>query len=288
LRDTDSLSRLLDYSLATYMPEIAPPGDNARAEKFLTEVARRVAVTGADWIAAGFVHGVLNTDNINITGESFDYGPWRFLPSYDPAFTAAYFDEHGLYAFGRQPDTLAWNLTRLAELLLPLGEHAGIEAALNSFWPAFQAAMWSAALRRLGLLSRGEAEDSELVVKIFAFLHQSQIGYEQFWFDWRGGMLSQERAARSPAAAAYTSDAFTPLRDALAPYQPTPTVNLDHPYFARSGPRTMLIDEMEALWAPITEADDWSAFHRALGEIEQMRQAYAVDPKSSARPGASS
>ena len=81
---------------------------------------RRVATTGADWIAAGFVHGVLNSDNINITGESFDYGPWRFLPTYDANFTAAYFDQNGLYAFGRQPDALAFNLTRLAECLLPL------------------------------------------------------------------------------------------------------------------------------------------------------------------------
>lgn len=288
LRDTDSLSRLLDYSLATYMPQIVPPGDNMRAEKFLAEVARRVAVTGANWIAAGFVHGVLNTDNINITGESFDYGPWRFLPTYDPAFAAAYFDETGLYAFGRQPDALAWNLTRLAELLLPLGEHAGIETALNSFWPVFQSAMWSAALRRLGLVSRGEAEDSELVVKIFAFLHHSQIGYEQFWFDWRGGMLSRDRAGVSPGAAAYSTDAFAPLREALEPYEATGGVNLDHPYFARAVPCTMLIDEMEALWAPIAEADDWSKFHRVLGEIEEMRQAYSGDAKSAARAGTSS
>jgi uncharacterized protein YdiU (UPF0061 family) len=288
LGERDNLGRLLDYSLATYMPDVAPPGDNARAEKFLTEVARRVAITGADWIAAGFVHGVLNTDNINITGESFDYGPWRFVPTYDPAFTAAYFDEHGLYAFGRQPDALAWNLTRFAEVLLPLGEHAGIEAALNSFWPAFQHAMWDAALRRLALLSRGEAADSELVVRIFAFLHRSGIGYEQFWFDWRGGLLSSERAARSPAAAVYSTEAFDPVREALAPYAAAASVNLGHPYFARPVPRTMLIDEMEALRAPIAERDDWSDFHRVLGEIEEMRQAYAGDAKSSARPGTSS
>jgi len=287
LGDTDNLSRLLDYSLATYMPEVAPPGDNARAEKFLAEVARRVAITGADWIAAGFVHGVLNTDNINITGESFDYGPWRFLPRYDPAFTAAYFDETGLYAFGRQPDALAWNLTRLAEVLLPLGEHAGIEAALNQFWPSFQSATWNAALRRLGLVSRGDDEDSELVVKIFAFLHQSQVGYEQFWFDWRGGVLSAERAARSPVASDYAGETFAPVRDRLAPYLAAESVNLGHPYFARNVPRTMLIDEMEALWTPIAERDDWSEFHRVLGEIEEMRQAYAGDAKSSARAGTS-
>ncbi len=78
------------------------------------------------------------------------------------------------------------------------------------------------------------------------------------------------------------------MREALAPYQPTTTVNLDHPYFARATPRTMLIDEMEALWAPIAAHDDWTDFHRALGEIEQMRQAYAGDAKSEARAGTSS
>jgi len=284
LRDTDNLSRLLDYCLATYMPEIAAPGDNARAEKFLAEVTRRVAATGANWLAAGFVHGVLNTDNINITGESFDYGPWRFLPRYDPAFTAAYFDENGLYAFGRQPDALAWNLTRLAEMLLPLGDHAGLEAALNGFWPQFQRSMWNAALRRLGLVPRGDEIDADLVLRLFSFLNESQVGYEQFWFDWRGGRLSTDRAARSPEAATYAGESFAPLRDLLEGYDAAPGVNLGHPYFARATPRTMLIEEMEALWAPIAGRDDWTGLHRALGEIEQMRQAYAGDEKSAARP----
>jgi len=274
LEDIESLSRLLDYSLATYMPGVAAPGDNDRAERFLAEVAQRVARTGADWIAAGFVHGVLNTDNINITGESFDYGPWRFIPTYDPAFVAAYFDHGGLYAFGRQPDALAWNLTRLAECLLPLGDHAGLEAALNGFWPAFQRAMWEASLRRLGLISRGEEEDSRLVVALFAFLRDSGIGYEQFWFDWFGGTLSAGRAERSPAADAYRDAAFAPLRELLMAYVPQPGLRLDHPYFARLQPRTMLIDEMEALWTPIAAVDDWSAFNGALAEIEEMRDAY--------------
>ncbi len=284
-QDNASMKRLLDYSLRSYF---GTDGGNAPAETLLRETAQRVATTGADIIAAGFVHGVLNSDNINITGESFDYGPWRFVPTYDPAFTAAYFDSTGLYAFGRQPDAMAWNVTRLAECLLPLGDHAALEAALNSFWPAFQRAMWNAALRRLALASRGDTEDSELVVKIFAFLHESQIGYEQFWFDWRGGVLSNERAARSPAASAYDAESFAPVRAALEAYEPAASVNLEHPYFARKLPRTMLIDEMEALWVPIAEDDDWSRFHRVLGEIDEMRQAYAGDTKSSARPGISS
>jgi uncharacterized protein YdiU (UPF0061 family) len=274
LGDEANLSRLVDHSVRHYYPALWEDGDNARAARFLGAVAESVAVTGANWIAAGFVHGVLNTDNINVTGESFDYGPWRFLPTYDPAFTAAYFDQNGLYAFGRQPDALAWNLTRLAELLLPLGEHADLEAALNRYWPAFQRAIWAAILRRLGLESLGQEADSALVEAAFTFLGVSQMGYEQFFFDWRGG--NRDRALSSPAADHYRSEVFAPLKALIAVHPPHADANLGHPYFARSVPRTMLIDEMEAIWAPIAERDDWSMFHTALEEIEAMRQAYSA------------
>ena len=79
--------------------------------------AAATATLAASYLAAGFVHGVLNSDNINITGESFDYGPWRFTPDWDPEFTAAYFDHHGLYAFGRQPEAIHWDLAQLAGCL---------------------------------------------------------------------------------------------------------------------------------------------------------------------------
>src|SRR5690606_36395807 len=140
--------------IANYYPHLAGAADPAAA--LLEAVVEKVALLGAQWIAAGFVHGVLNTDNINITGESFDYGPWRFLPTYDPDFTAAYFDETGLYSFGRQPDSLAWNLTRLAECLLPLSNIEALEPALNTVWPIFREQLPLAMLRRVGLASRDE------------------------------------------------------------------------------------------------------------------------------------
>jgi serine/tyrosine/threonine adenylyltransferase len=274
-RDEESLGRLLDYCIQTYMPDLWQEERPARAVAFLGEVAERVARTGARIVAAGFVHGVLNTDNINITGESFDYGPWRFLPTYDPAFTAAYFDESGLYAFGRQPDALAWNLTRLAETLLPLGDLGELETALNRFWPAFQREIWAAILDRLGLQPRGTEADADLVTELFTFLHGTRTPFEQFFFDWRGGRLSVERAAASPAAEHYASPAFAPLRALIEKHEPAGDANLGHPYFARPRPRTMLIEEMEALWAPIAEADDWRPLQQALEEIEEMRTAYA-------------
>jgi uncharacterized protein YdiU (UPF0061 family) len=277
VEDNDSLERLLDYCIGTYYPHLAGAADKAAA--FLETVVERVAVLGAQWIAAGFVHGVLNTDNINITGESFDYGPWRFLPVYDPAFTAAYFDETGLYAFGRQPDTLAWNLTRLAECLLPLSTIEALEPALNTVWPVFRTALSAAMLRRLGLEATSDEEaNSRFITTLFEFLNASKAPYEQFFFDWRGGELSAKRAADSPSAAHYASEAFRPVADAMEAFRPSADLNLEHPYFARQTPRTMLIDEVEGIWEPIAERDDWSALHRALAEIAAMRDAYAIEP----------
>src|SRR5690606_156352 len=135
------------------------------------------------------------------------------------------------YAFGRQPDVLAWNLTRLAEVLLPLGEHAELEAALNRFWPAFQRHIWSAVLRRLGLASLGVQEDSTLVQEVFGFLHETQMPFEQFFFDWRGG--DGARAMRSPAADHYRGPAFETLAGLLTAHPAAADANLAHPYFAR-------------------------------------------------------
>ncbi|KFL32105.1 selenoprotein O [Devosia riboflavina] len=275
LEDTDNLRRLVDYSIANYYPHLTGAADPAAA--LLEAVVEKVALLGAQWIVAGFVHGVLNTDNINITGESFDYGPWRFLPVYDPDFTAAYFDQTGLYSFGRQPDTLAWNLTRLAECLLPLSNIEALEPALNTVWPIFRTQLPLAMLRRLGLAPRDEDSNNAFVTALFGFLSASKAPYEQFFFDWRGGALSAERAARSPAAEFYATDAFRPLADLLETFAPSDDVNLAHPYFAREKPRTMLIDEMEAIWTPIAERDDWGLFHKTLGEIAEMRAAYGVN-----------
>ena len=274
LRDEENLARLLDYAIRTYWPGCWREDRPARAAAFLEQVAKSVARTGARWIAAGFVHGVLNTDNINITGESFDYGPWRFLPTYDPAFTAAYFDQSGLYAFGRQPDALAWNLTRLAECLVPLSTVELLEPALNGFWPAFRREIAAAMLERFGLMSVDEAADGEFVTSLFAFLMASGAPYEQVFFDWYGGTLSAARAAGSPAASLYAGEAFAALHAQLLARPARPGVTLGHPYFARRTPRTMLVEDVEALWAPIAEADDWGPFNATLGEIAVMRAAY--------------
>ena len=282
LGEVQNIERLLDHSIRTYRPELWREDVPDRAMAFFEDVLARVARLGAQWMAAGFVHGVLNTDNINITGESFDYGPWRFAPVNDAGFTAAYFDQFGLYAFGRQPEALFWNLSRLAECLIPLTEQARLEEALKRYGPALQASFTVAVLARLGL-AKGEGDEGReradaLVAAFWGFLAKSRAPFEHAFFDWYGGLKSEARAAASPSSAFYAGDAFRPVHAALQGLEPVAGARLDHPYFAREKPCTMLIDEVEALWEPIAERDDWSAFERKLAEIEAMAQAYGTAP----------
>jgi serine/tyrosine/threonine adenylyltransferase len=276
LDQPDNIRKLLDYTIRTYMPDCWRDEEASRATSFLEEVCARVARMGAQWMMAGFVHGVLNTDNINVTGESFDYGPWRFIPVYEPGFTAAYFDETGLYAFGRQPDALLWNLYRLAECLLVLAPQADLERALSTFEPALHREFSSALLRRLGLLSEGPERDGQLAKAFWTFLHESKAPFEQALFDWHGGRHSAARAARSPSAEFYAQPSFQAAFSALQEFRPDPGARLDHAYFARSTPCTMLIDEVEAIWSPIADADEWTAFKAKLADIATMAEAYGT------------
>jgi uncharacterized protein YdiU (UPF0061 family) len=273
--DANAIERLLNHACDYYYPHLRDAPAAQRATLFLDEVANRIAILGASYMAAGFVHGVLNTDNINITGESFDYGPWRFAPVYDPMFTAAYFDTGGLYAFGRQPSALAWNLARLAECLLHLTGQDAARAIIDAFPLRIRSAFRGALLRRLALETAGEAADARLAAAVVDFLLKSRAPFEQFFFDWRGGLASAARAQTSPVADHYQTEAFAPLRAALADHETAADARLDHPYFRRQTPCAMLIDEVEALWAPIAERDDWAPLEKKIADINEMREAYA-------------
>jgi len=154
--DADGVGKLVEYCIRHFYPQAAGADMAASAVGLLHEVVRATAELAASWMAAGFVHGVLNTDNMVVTGESFDYGPWRFLPYSDPSFTAAYFDERGLYAFGRQPSAALWNLSQLAECLTLLTDAAPLEQELGRFELLYRYAFRSRMLGTLGLQPAGE------------------------------------------------------------------------------------------------------------------------------------
>jgi uncharacterized protein YdiU (UPF0061 family) len=258
--DTRGLARLLGYATAHYLPGVAP-----EPAAFLREVCARTARTCGSWMAAGFVHGVLNTDNMNITGESFDYGPWRFAPTFDPDMVAAYFDEVGLYAFGRQPDAVYWNLCALREALAPLGDP--LDGVFDAFAAEWHAGLRATFLRRLGVRSCGEAGDTALVEASVRFLAGSRAPLDAFFHDWWGGPAAEARALSGPRAAWWDRPAFHAVRDVLQAFAPRAPRLLADASLA-GPPVDMTIDVVEELWAPIAAADDWSAF---ASHVERVR-----------------
>jgi uncharacterized protein YdiU (UPF0061 family) len=257
-RDAENMARLVDYVLRHFYHEEA--GADAPA-RLLAHVVRRTAKLAASYMAAGFVHGVLNSDNINVTAESFDYGPWRFAPTWNPAFTAAYFDHAGLYAFGRQPEAIHWDAAQLAVSLRLLSDAEPLIAALDAFGDHYQREVTAAILWRLGVRSRDSASDRALVQVIEKALRATDTPIDRFFFDTFGG--------RMPETPAY--EAFGEVRQLLADY--APRASRDHPYWRRTEPCSMLIDEVEAIWAPIAETDDWSGFHAKIAAVREMGEA---------------
>lgn len=273
--DTERINRLVDYCLKFYFG-IEPNGSNAdRALQFLGLVSERVAIQAAELMAAGFVHGVLNTDNINITGEVFDYGPWRFLPTLDLKFTAAYFDETGLYAFGRQPDALHWNIYQLGGALADIAEEEALKEVLSAFPAIYLNAIREKLLKRLGIKPKDDKTDDALLKLMNEFMAAEAFPYEQFFFDWYGGGASVERAKASPEAHRYNQENAEELVRALSSYDPIDGEALKASYFKKGKPCTMLIDEVEELWSHIDERDDWAPLNSKINAIREMGEALA-------------
>ena len=180
--DTEGVRRLADYAIDRHYPEIlrTEPGPKAKPYGVLLKsVIGRHARLVAQWMLVGFIHGVMNTDNTSISGETIDYGPCAFMEAYDPGKVFSSIDRMGRYSYENQPLAAEWNLTRLAEALLPLleEEEGGKEAAvlsaqeaLSTFMPQFEQARSSGLRQKLGLFSekQGDVELAEQLLKRMA------------------------------------------------------------------------------------------------------------------------
>ena len=156
----DAVRQLADYAIDRHYPEVREADNPYQA--FLAGVVARQADLVASWLLVGFIHGVMNTDNCSIAGETIDYGPCAFIDAYDPGAVFSSIDHQGRYAYGNQPRIALWNVTRLAECLLPLlnnNEELATET-LAGFAPRFQAAYSGGLRRKIGLLTEQEGDDT--------------------------------------------------------------------------------------------------------------------------------
>jgi serine/tyrosine/threonine adenylyltransferase len=179
-RDTAGVQTLAAHTLARHYPELASRENPYLA--LLEAVIEAQASLIARWMHVGFIHGVMNTDNMTLSGETIDYGPCAFMDSYDPGTVFSSIDHHGRYAYGNQPQIAQWNLARLAEALLPLIHDEPeialklAEEAINRFPEQFRKVWLSGMRAKLGLLTE-EADDGPLVAKLLSWMKDNEADF---------------------------------------------------------------------------------------------------------------
>ena len=177
-RQMDHLKRLADYVIEQHFPDLISSPN--RYVEFFAEVVSRTAQLIAQWQAVGFAHGVMNTDNMSILGLTLDYGPFGFMDDYDPGFICNHSDHHGRYAFNQQPYIGLWNLSCLAQALLPLASEEPLKAALHTYNEILNGRYTELMCMKLGLRDRHD-DDADLVTDLLTLMQNSRADYTIFF-----------------------------------------------------------------------------------------------------------
>lgn len=285
---TEDLRALADYAIHRHYPGIGGEGD--RYLLLFREVMKRQAALIAQWQLVGFIHGVMNTDNMAISGETIDYGPCAFMDAYDPATVFSSIDRQGRYAYGNQPNIGGWNLARLAEALLPLihdDEEKAVEKAEDTLseYPQLFGRHWLAGMRaKLGLFNE-EAEDEALVAGLLDVMRKERADYTNVFRALTAGAPEQSGLSGHPDFAAWLERWRARLgRQPESPDESRALMRRTNPAVI---PRNHRVEE--ALEAA-TEREDYSVMHRLLGALacpyghSPEQEEYAAPPEPSDLP----
>jgi uncharacterized protein YdiU (UPF0061 family) len=286
--DTEAVRLLADHVIARHYPDAAGAERPYRA--LLDAVIAAQARLIPQWMLVGFIHGVMNTDNMSIAGETIDYGPCAFMDEYHPGTVFSSIDEHGRYAYGNQPQIALWNLTRFAETLVPLlndDQEAAIEeaqAALAAFKPQFESAYLDGFRRKLGLAGADDG-DVELVSTLLEAIALGRVDFTLFF---RRLADAQQEGEGDEAVAALFADPTAYfawagrwrarlLSDEREPAERRAAMNAVNPAFIPRNHR------VEAMIAAAVERDDFGPFEKLLGLLarpfdDQPEHGHYADP----------
>lgn len=273
----DLIKKLLDSVIEYYYPHLKESDD--RYAQFYLELVERVAELTAQWMAAGFCHGVLNTDNMSITGESFDYGHYAFIPTYKPDFTAAYFDYYGRYSYGRQPAICRLNLEMLQPRLANVISLADMEVALAEFDDRYLHHYQLLMLRKLGFDRLVDSEAKDLVDLTIEVLQETQVGYHEFFAELREQFSGEWREDSSKIFSAGSIltrsepgnlwDNWRNLYQRILNKFPSEEVEKIATTLRDRNPKTALLRPViESVWEPIERDDNWQPFYELLKQIQ--------------------
>ena len=233
---------------------------------FLREFSDRVADMVSSWMVVGFVHGVMNTDNFNITGETFDFGPWRFLEKWDLNFVAAYFDRNGRYSFGKQPEASFWSLCRLADCFIPFIQKKKIEEVLIEFYDKFETHLSRRLVWRLGL--KNDKRDKEfLFSKLFYKIQcKNKFFLNKLYFDLYSGVINTDKND-------YKNDKdCEQLIEYLKEFKSRHKDNLIGEKILKFKDLSFDINNVERIWKFIETDDDWSKFNQLIKKTRNFKK----------------
>lgn len=269
----DLIEKLLNHVIDYYYPNVQNSED--RYAQFYAELVQRVAELAAQWMVAGFCHAVLNTDNMSITGESFDYGPYAFIPTYNLNFTAAYFDYYGRYSYGNQPLICRLNLEMLQSPLKAVIDLAEMEAGLAKFDDYYYQHYRHLMLKKLGFEEIPDDEADELIKQTLAFLQESQIGYHEFFIQLRQQFdLSWRDDVNEILKDIESSQLLENWRQIY--YHVLQKMSIEDlekmkGRLIQTNPKTVLLrPQIEAIWEPIVAEDNWQPFNELLTRIREL------------------
>ena len=271
LGDVQALKTLADYALRRHFPERA---DDPHPGKALLEaVVERQSALVAQWMRVGFVHGVMNTDNVAVSGETLDYGPCAFLDAYDPSTVFSSIDRQGRYAFGNQPKITSWNLARFAEALLPIlapDEADAIEVAqvcLESFPARFRRDWLTAYRGKLGLVTE-EDGDAALIEELLAWMHSNQADFTRTFRRLRPDMDPPATVAQDSAA---PDTRFLEWHRRWAARLERQGLPLPRVLDVMAGQNPVIIPRNHAVQAALDAASqrqEWAPFHALLTALQ--------------------
>jgi serine/tyrosine/threonine adenylyltransferase len=272
LQRPDLIQKLLDRAIAVYYPDIADNQD--KYQQFYAQLVIKVAQLAAQWMAAGFCHGVLNTDNMSITGESFDYGPYAFIPSYDARFTAAYFDYGGRYSYGNQPYICQFNLELLQKPLAMVTEVSGLEVELAQFNGYYQQHYQQLMLQKLGFESDLGIISQELLAQTISLLRDTEISYHGFFAELAqefesGWVEEQESILANASFALEITDSWRSIYHQCLNQVSSSCIETIGDRLKKHNPQTALLRPViESVWQSISEENDWQPFADLLEQLE--------------------
>ncbi len=277
LKRPDLTKKLLDHVIEQYYQNLINEHD--KYALFYAELVQRVAELVAQWMAAGFCHAVLNTDNMSITGESFDYGPYAFIPTYDLYFTAAYFDYYRRYCYGQQPSICHLNLEMLQEPLKAVIDIGDLQNGLSKFTECYQVEYQNLMLKKLGFDNLYFTEADDLLELTITFLKDSQVSYHQFFTHMTRTFSSKWRD--EPAYVMNDSEVFPALGSSalfgnwcvlynkiLNNFDPEQMLIIAKNLTKYNPQANLLRPVIESIWEPIIEADNWQPFYDLVQQFQ--------------------